>query len=95
VTVNLWVNEEHALAYLRERDTLRPGCLFLNAEHVASDDPSNQLVGVEQHLTWLNDVDSRIVSAFGSGASLPWSPRRGPRSHSSRHEREQSPDFEP
>jgi tRNA (cmo5U34)-methyltransferase len=54
---------------------LRPGGLFVNAEHVASptrelheeflaalgrrpydDDPSNQLVGVEQHLTWLNEI---------------------------------------
>ena len=54
-------------------EILRPGGLFVNAEHVASptealhfeflaalgrtpeeDDPSNQLVGVEQHLNWLN-----------------------------------------
>ncbi len=52
---------------------LRPGGRFVNAEHVDSptqelhqeflkalgkapddDDPSNQLVGTEQHLTWLN-----------------------------------------
>jgi tRNA (cmo5U34)-methyltransferase len=54
-------------------DRLRPGGMFVNAEHVASpterlherflaafgrtlaeDDPSNQLVSVEQQLTWLN-----------------------------------------
>jgi tRNA (cmo5U34)-methyltransferase len=54
-------------------EILRPGGRFVNAEHVASpsvelhqefltalgvapeqDDPSNQLVAVEQHLTWLN-----------------------------------------
>ncbi|HEV7526587.1 MAG TPA: class I SAM-dependent methyltransferase [Acidimicrobiia bacterium] len=53
---------------------LRPGGVFVNVEHVASptdelhreflvalgldpadDDPSNQLVAVEQHLTWLNE----------------------------------------
>ena len=56
-------------------EILRPGGIFVNAEHVASptealhleflaalgrtpadDDPSNQLVAVEQHLTWLNDL---------------------------------------
>ena len=55
------------------RGRLRPGGVFANAEHVASptqelhneflgalgrtpaeDDPSNQLVSVEQQLTWLN-----------------------------------------
>jgi tRNA (cmo5U34)-methyltransferase len=138
MSVNLWVNEEHALSYLRERETLphrvdalevlcellparvervadldeplpeslgtfdvvlssfaihhcvparqrelyaevfeilRPGGLFVNAEHVASptaalheeflaalgrrpyeDDPSNQLVAVEHHLSWLNAI---------------------------------------
>lgn len=54
---------------------LRPGGCFVNAEHVASpteelhheflaalgrrpydDDPSNQLVAVEQHLSWLNAI---------------------------------------
>ncbi len=54
---------------------LRPGGRFVNAEHVASptaelheeflaalgrtpydDDPSNQLVAVEQHLNWLNEI---------------------------------------
>jgi tRNA (cmo5U34)-methyltransferase len=54
-------------------ERLRPGGVFVNAEHVASptealhveflaalgrtpadDDPSNQLVSVEQQLTWLN-----------------------------------------
>ncbi|MDQ1433818.1 MAG: tRNA (cmo5U34)-methyltransferase [Actinomycetota bacterium] len=54
---------------------LRPGGLFVNAEHVASptaelhneflaalgrtpydDDPSNQLVAVEQHLTWFKEI---------------------------------------
>ena len=54
---------------------LRPGGVFVNAEHVASptaplheaflaalgrtpaqDDPSNQLVAVEQHLAWLRDL---------------------------------------
>jgi tRNA (cmo5U34)-methyltransferase len=72
----------HHLAPARQRDLygevfdrLRPGGRFVNAEHVASptvelheeflaalgrtlydDDPSNQLVAVEQHLTWLNDI---------------------------------------
>jgi len=54
---------------------LRPGGVFVNAEHVASptprlhdeflsaigvdpreDDPSNQLVAVDQHLRWLSDL---------------------------------------
>lgn len=72
----------HHLAPARQRElysevlgVLRPGGLFVNAEHVASptealhheflaalgltpseDDPSNQLVAVEQHLTWLNEL---------------------------------------
>lgn len=72
----------HHLAPVRQRalygeifDRLRPGGRFVNAEHVASptaalhgeflgalgrtpydDDPSNQLVAVEQHLTWLNEI---------------------------------------
>jgi tRNA (cmo5U34)-methyltransferase len=56
-------------------EILRPGGCFVNAEHVASptealhheflaalgrrpsdDDPSNQLVAVEQHLSWLNAI---------------------------------------
>jgi len=62
---------------------LRPGGRFVNAEHVASptpdlheqflaalgrrpedDDPSNQLVGVEQHLRWLNDCGFVNVDCF-------------------------------
>lgn len=72
----------HHLAPARQRalyhevfDALRLGGRFVNAEHVASptselhgeflaalgrttydDDPSNQLVAVEQHLTWLNEI---------------------------------------
>jgi tRNA (cmo5U34)-methyltransferase len=72
----------HHLAPARQRalygevfEMLRPGGRFVNAEHVASpteelhreflaalgrtsydDDPSNQLVALEQHLTWLNDL---------------------------------------
>ncbi len=64
-------------------EILRPGGLFVNAEHVASptealhleflaalgrtpadDDPSNQLVGVEQHLTWLNDLGFENCECF-------------------------------
>jgi hypothetical protein len=115
MATNLWVNEEHAISYLREREALahrvdaleqlcellpekvervldlgtarqralyaeifgllRPGGRFVNAEHVASpttelheeflaalgrrlydDDPSNELVAVAQHLTWLNEI---------------------------------------
>jgi len=56
-------------------EILRPGGRFVNAEHVSSptnelheeflvqlgvrpgdDDPSNQLVAVAQHLTWLNEI---------------------------------------
>jgi tRNA (cmo5U34)-methyltransferase len=62
---------------------LRPGGVFVNAEHVASpteelhdaflaalgrrpedDDPSNQLVSVEQHLRWLNDCGFVNVDCF-------------------------------
>jgi len=62
---------------------VRPGGVFVNAEHVASpteglhneflaalglapeeDDPSNQLVGVEQHLTWLNGCGFTNVDCF-------------------------------
>lgn len=72
----------HHLAPARQRALyaevfaiLRPGGRFVNAEHVASptqalheeflaalgrrpydDDPSNQLVAVAQHLTWLNEI---------------------------------------
>jgi SAM-dependent methyltransferase len=65
---------QHAL-YGEVFAVLRPGGRFVNAEHVASpteelhqeflaalgrtpaeDDPSNQLVAVEQHLSWLNEV---------------------------------------
>jgi len=61
--------------YAEVFEVLRPGGLFVNAEHVASptealhddflaalrrtpadDDPSNQLVPVAQHLTWLNEL---------------------------------------
>ena len=64
-------------------EILRPGGLFVNAEHVASptvalhveflaalgrgpddDDPSNQLVAVEQHLTWLNELGFTNVDCF-------------------------------
>jgi SAM-dependent methyltransferase len=62
---------------------LHPGGVFVNAEHVASttpalheaflkalgktladDDPSNQLVGTEQHLTWLNAAGFEDVDCF-------------------------------
>ena len=62
---------------------LRPGGRFVNAEHVASpteelhhdflaalgrrpydDDPSNQLVAVEQHLTWLNAIGFENADCF-------------------------------
>lgn len=62
---------------------LRPGGSFVNAEHVASatpalheefltklgrtlsqDDPSNQLVGTEDHLTWLNACGFENVDCF-------------------------------
>ena len=61
--------------YAEVFEILRPGGIFVNAEHVASpterlhheflaalritpaqDDPSNQLVAVEQHLSWLNAI---------------------------------------
>jgi tRNA (cmo5U34)-methyltransferase len=64
-------------------EILRPGGLFVNAEHVASptealhleflaalgrtpadDDPSNQLVAVERHLTWLNDLGFENSECF-------------------------------
>jgi tRNA (cmo5U34)-methyltransferase len=64
-------------------EILRPGGLFVNAEHVASptealhleflaalgrtpadDDPSNQLVAVQQHLTWLNDLGFENCECF-------------------------------
>jgi SAM-dependent methyltransferase len=64
-------------------DILRPGGIFVNAEHVASptpalhdeflaalgvdpreDDPSNQLVAVDQHLRWLNDLGFHDVDCF-------------------------------
>ena len=62
---------------------LTPGGRFVNAEHVASpteelhnqflaelgrrpedDDPSNQLVAVEEHLTWLNGAGFENVDCF-------------------------------
>jgi tRNA (cmo5U34)-methyltransferase len=62
---------------------LRPGGVFANAEHVASptpalhdeflaalgvdpaeDDPSNQLVAVDRHLGWLNDLGFRDVDCY-------------------------------
>jgi SAM-dependent methyltransferase len=64
-------------------ERLRPGGVFVNAEHVDSptqqlhhdflaalgrcpedDDPSNQLVAVEQHLTWLNAFGFVNVDCF-------------------------------
>jgi tRNA (cmo5U34)-methyltransferase len=64
-------------------ERLRAGGLFVNAEHVASrtealhleflgklgtpperDDPSNQLVGVEAHLTWLEGCGFVNVDCF-------------------------------
>jgi len=80
----------HHLAPARQRalyaevfDLLPPGGLFVNAEHVASptdalhqqflvclgvgpydDDPSNQLVATEQHLTWLNEIGFADVDCF-------------------------------
>jgi SAM-dependent methyltransferase len=61
--------------YAEVFDCLQPGGVFVHAEHVASptealhneflaalgrtpydDDPSNQLVALEQHLTWLNEI---------------------------------------
>lgn len=64
-------------------ERLRPGGRFVNAEHVDSptqelheeflaalgkapddDDPSNQLVGTEQHLTWLNGCGFVNVDCF-------------------------------
>jgi len=80
----------HHLAPVRQRalyaevfDRLRPGGRFVNAEHVASpteelhqdflaamgrtpeqDDPSNRLVGLEDHLTWLNGCGFVNVDCF-------------------------------
>jgi SAM-dependent methyltransferase len=64
-------------------DSLRPGGVFVNAEHVdsatpvlhaaflaklgrtlAEDDPSNQLVGTEQHLKWLTTCGFENVDVF-------------------------------
>jgi tRNA (cmo5U34)-methyltransferase len=64
-------------------DSLRPGGVFVNAEHVASatpalheaflaklgrtiaeDDPSNQLVGTEQHVNWLTTCGFEHVDVF-------------------------------
>lgn len=69
--------------YAEVFEILRPGGLFVNAEHVASptaelhedflaalrvapadDDPSNQLVAVAQHLTWLNEIGFRNADCF-------------------------------
>jgi tRNA (cmo5U34)-methyltransferase len=73
---------QHAL-YQEIFDRLRPGGRFVNAEHVASptkelhdeflaalgkqpydDDPSNQLVGTEDHLRWLNGCGFVNVECF-------------------------------
>jgi SAM-dependent methyltransferase len=73
---------QHAL-YEEIFERLRPGGQFINAEHVASptkelheeflaalgrqpyeDDPSNQLVGTEEHLRWLNDCGFVNVECF-------------------------------
>jgi tRNA (cmo5U34)-methyltransferase len=73
---------QHAL-YREVFAILRPGGRFVNAEHVASptealhreflaalgrtpaeDDPSNQLVGVEQHLSWLNEIGFANCECF-------------------------------
>ncbi len=80
----------HHLAPARQRAlygevfaALRPGGLFVNAEHVASptvelheeflaalglrpydDDPSNQLVPVADHLTWLNELGFTNCDCF-------------------------------
>ncbi len=75
-------SRQHAL-YQEVFDRLRPGGRFINAEHVASptqqlheeflaalgrqpydDDPSNQLVGTEQHLRWLNSCGFVNVECF-------------------------------
>jgi tRNA (cmo5U34)-methyltransferase len=64
-------------------EILRPGGRFVNAEHVASpttalheeflaalgrgpydDDPSNQLVAVEHHVTWLNEIGFTDCDCF-------------------------------
>jgi tRNA (cmo5U34)-methyltransferase len=64
-------------------ERLRPGGVFVNAEHVDSptqqlhheflaalgkepddDDPSNQLVALERHLTWLNGCGFEHVDCF-------------------------------
>jgi SAM-dependent methyltransferase len=69
--------------YAEIYDVLGPDGVFVNAEHVdsatparheeflrtlgrtlADDDPSNQLVGVEQHLTWLNECGFRDVDCI-------------------------------
>jgi tRNA (cmo5U34)-methyltransferase len=75
--------ERQRALYAEVFGILRPGGLFVNAEHVASptpalhdeflaalrvtpadDDPSNQLVGVEHHLTWLNDIGFTNCDCF-------------------------------
>ena len=69
--------------YREVYDSLRPGGVFVNAEHVdsatpalheeflaklgrtlAEDDPSNQLVGTEQHLNWLMTCGFENVDIF-------------------------------
>jgi len=71
------------LLYCEVYDRLRPGGMFVNAEHVdsatpvlheaflaklgrtlAEDDPSNQLVGTEQHLEWLTTCGFENVDVF-------------------------------
>ena len=79
---HLALARQHAL-YREVFTILRPGGRFVNAEHVASptealqleflaalgrtpaeDDPSNQLVAVEQHLSWLNEVGFTNCECF-------------------------------
>jgi SAM-dependent methyltransferase len=69
--------------YAEVFEILRPGGKFVNAEHVSSptetlhqeflaalgvrpydDDPSNQLVAVEQHLTWVNELGFENSDCF-------------------------------
>jgi tRNA (cmo5U34)-methyltransferase len=75
--------ERQRALYAEVFGVLRPGGRFVNAEHVASptdalheeflarlgrtpydDDPSNQLVPVEQHLTWLNGIGFADCDCF-------------------------------
>ncbi len=75
--------ERQRVLYGEVFEMLRPGGRFVNAEHVASptaelhdeflaaigrtpydDDPSNQLVAVEQHLSWLNALGFENAECF-------------------------------